>query len=152
METLTQILADWGCWGLFFAAFVAGSILPFSSEAVLLLLLSVGADPVGCLVAAAAGNTLGGMTCYWIGTLGRPEWIAKIGISPDKLTRARRFVAGRGAVMGFFAFLPVIGEAVAIVLGLMRSDPWITGVSMLAGKMLRYALLLLSYEGILTLF
>ena len=99
METLTQILADWGCWGLFVAALVAGSILPFSSEAVLLLLLSVGADPVECLIAAAAGNTLGGMTCYWIGTLGRPEWIARIGIGPDKVARARRFVAGRGAAI-----------------------------------------------------
>ena len=152
METLTQILADWGCWGLFVAALVAGSILPFSSEAVLVLLLSVGADPVACLIAAAAGNTLGGMTCYWIGTLGRPEWIARLGIGPDKVARARRFVAGRGAAMGFFAFLPVIGEAVALVLGLMRSNPWITGLSMLAGKTLRYALLLFSYEGILILF
>lgn len=152
METLTQILVDWGCWGLFLAALVAGSVLPFSSEAVMAVLLGVGADPVACLVAASAGNTLGGMTCYWIGSLGRPEWIAKLGIGPRKLARARRFVAGRGAAMGFFGFLPLIGEAIAVLLGLMRADAWLTAGSMLAGKTLRYLLLLLSYQGVVSLF
>ncbi len=152
METLTQILVDWGYWGLFVAAFVAGSIVPFSSEAVLVVLLGMGAEPAGCLIAASAGNTLGGMTCYWIGSLGRPEWIARLGIGPRELARARKFVAGRGAAMGFFGFLPVIGEAIAAILGLMRADVWLTAGSMLAGKSLRYVLILLSYEGIVSLF
>lgn len=151
MESLTQILVDWGYWGLFLSALIAGSVLPFSSEAVLVVLLGLGADPAGCLVAASAGNTLGGMTCYWIGSLGRPEWIAKLGVGPRKLARARRFVAGRGAVMGFFGFLPVIGEAIAVVLGLLRAAPWTTAGAMLVGKTLRYALLLLSYKGIVAL-
>ena len=68
------------------------------------------------------------------------------------MARARKFLAGRGALMGFFAFLPTIGEAVAIVLGLMRSNAWLTGVSMLAGKALRYAVILASFEGVATLF
>lgn len=152
METLAQILVDWGCWGLFLSAAVAGSILPFSSEAVLAVLLGMGANPLWCLLAASAGNTLGGMTCYWLGKLGRTEWIARIGIGPRKLARARKFVAGRGAVMGFFGFLPVIGEAIAVMLGLLRADPWLTAGSMLAGKALRYAAIILSYEGIVSLF
>ena len=58
METLTQILVDWGYGGLFVAAAIAGSVVPFSSEAVLAVLLGMGADPLGCLAAASAGNTL----------------------------------------------------------------------------------------------
>mgnify|MGYP000541478223 len=54
--------------------------------------------------------------------------------------------------MGFFAFLPTIGEALAIVLGLMRSNVWLTGISMLAGKALRYVVILLSFEGAASLF
>ena len=54
--------------------------------------------------------------------------------------------------MGFFAFLPTIGEALAIVLGLMRSNVWLTGFSMLAGKALRYVVILLSFEGAASLF
>lgn len=62
METLTQFLIDWGYWGLFFSALIAGSIVPFSSEAVMLVLVHMGLDPVLCVVSAASGNTLGGMS------------------------------------------------------------------------------------------
>ena len=151
METITEFLIDWGYWGLFLSALIAGSVLPFSSEAVMVVLAGMGLDPVGCVVAAALGNTLGGMTCYWIGTLGRTEWITRLGVSTRQLARARKFLAGR-ALMGFFAFLPTIGEALAIVLGLMRSNAWLTGVSMLAGKALRYAVILASFKGVATLF
>ena len=124
METITEFLIDWGYWGLFLSALIAGSVLPFSSEAVMVVLAGMGLDPVGCVVAAALGNTLGGMTCYWIGTLGKTEWITRLGVSTRQLARARKFLSGRGALMAFFAFLPTIGEAIAIVLGLMRSNVW----------------------------
>lgn len=147
METLSQLMIDWGYWGLFLSALIAGSILPFSSEAVMIVLVRLGLDPVLCVAAASAGNALGGMTCYWIGTLGRTEWIARLGVSTRQLARARRFLAGRGALMAFFAFLPTIGEAIAIVLGLMRSNPWLTAAAMLTGKTLRYVVILLTFEG-----
>lgn len=152
MEAITEFLIDWGYWGLFLSAFIAGSVLPFSSEAVMVVLVGMGLDPAGCIAAAALGNTLGGMTCYWIGTLGRSEWITRLGITTRQLARARKFLAGRGALMGFFAFLPTIGEALAIVLGLMRSNPWITALSMLAGKTLRYAVILATFQGAVSIF
>lgn len=152
MDTIVQLLVDWGYWGLFLSAFIAGSLLPFSSEAVLLVLVRLGLDPVWCLAAAAAGNTLGGMTCYWVGSLGRMEWIGRLGVSERQLDRARRFLAGRGALMGFFGFLPAIGEAVAVVLGLMRSNVWITAGAMFVGKALRYIVILATFEGALSLF
>ena len=152
METVTQFFIDWGYWGLFVSALVAGSILPFSSEAVMVILVGMGLDPAWCLVAASAGNTLGGMTCYWIGTLGRTEWITRLGISTRQLARARKFLSGRGALMAFFAFLPTIGEAIAIVLGLMRSNVWLTAAAMLAGKTARYIVVLATFRGALTLF
>lgn len=141
METLIQFAIDWGYIGLFLTAFVAGSIFPMSSEAVLVALLAVGLSPVGCVLAASLGNTLGGMTCYWIGTLGKTEWITRLGISEEQLERAKRFLDGRGAWMAFFAFLPTIGEAIAVVLGLMRSNRMITCIAMFVGKALRYAVI-----------
>lgn len=151
LETLTQFFVDWGYWGLFLSAFVAGSIVPFSSEVVMILLVRMGLDPVLCALAATGGNTMGGMTCYWIGSLGRTEWIGKLGVSEKQLAKARRFLAGRGALMGFFAFLPYIGEAIAIVLGLMRSNAWLTGSAMFAGKLLRYIVILATFKGVATL-
>lgn len=49
------IFTDWGYVGLFLSAFVAGSILPFSSEVVLVILVRMGLDPLLCLFAAASG-------------------------------------------------------------------------------------------------
>ena len=152
MVAVTQCLIDGGYWGLFLSAFIAGSVLPFSSEAVMVVLVRMGLDPVGCVAAAALGNTLGGMTCYWIGTLGRTEWITRIGVSTRQLARARKFLSGRGALMAFFSFLPTIGEAIAIVLGLMRSNIYLTAGSMLVGKTLRYIVILASFEGVVSLF
>ena len=152
MESLTQCLVDWGYWGLVLSALVAGSVLPFSSEAVMIVLVHMGLDPVLCIAAASLGNTLGGMSCYWIGTLGKSEWITRLGVKEKQLDKARRFLAGRGAMMAFFSFLPTIGEAIAIVLGLMRSNVWLTGGSMLVGKTLRYIVVLATFESAVSLF
>lgn len=153
MESLIEFFVEWGYVGLFLSAFVAGSVVPFSSEAVMVVLTGMGLNPFGCLVAATAGNTLGGMTCYWIGMAGKREWITRyLGVSDEKLARAERFLAGRGAMMGFFAFLPYVGEAIAVVLGLMRSNMALTVLSMTIGKALRYAVVLGLFEGIAALF
>ena len=70
------------------------------------------------------------------------------GSIPEKLARAERFIRGRGAWMAFFSFLPVIGDGIAIVLGLMRASLPVTLFSMTLGKLLRYILLVLAAEGV----
>ena len=49
---------------------------------------------------------------------------------------------GRGAYMGFFAFVPLLGSAITILLGLMRANPVITFVSITVGKVVRYIVLI----------
>lgn len=148
IESLTRIFIEWGYGGLFLSAFIAGSIVPFSSELILFALVRMGLDPIGCLIAASTGNTLGGMTCFWIGRSGKREWITKyLRIGEPQLEKATRFLAGRGAWCGFFAFLPYIGEAIAIVLGLMRSNAWIACTAMFVGKMIRYIVILYTLQG-----
>ena len=77
IETVSQILIDWGYPGLFISALLAGSIVPFSSEIVLLGLVKLGLDPTLCLISASLGNTAGGMTCYYMWGLGKVSWIEK---------------------------------------------------------------------------
>ena len=128
---------------LFLGSFIAGSVLPFSSEAVLAACVGpLGLDPVISITAATAGNVAGGMTCYWMGHLGNMEWIEKyFHVKKEKMDRAERFVHGRGAWMAFFAFIPILGSAISIVLGMMRANIWIVILAMTIGKILRYALL-----------
>lgn len=148
MDAFIQLLTDWGYVGMFLSAFLAGTILPFSSEAVLLACIGLGLDPVASTLATTAGNALGGLTCYWIGHLGKMEWIEKyFKVDQKQMDKATRFIHGRGSWMALFSFLPVIGDAILIVLGLMRANIWIVAVSMTAGKLLRYALLVAAALG-----
>jgi len=134
-----QTLIEWSYFGLFIATFLAGSILPFSSEFVLSGLLAVGANSIGCLVAATAGNFLGGMSCYYLGHLGKIEWIEKyLGVSDEKMQKGIKFLNGKGAYMAFFTFVPIVGDLLAVSLGYMRANIWITSISMLLGKFVRY--------------
>lgn len=152
VDQLIQLLIDWGYLGLFLSALIAGSILPFSSELVLVALVKLGLSPALCVLSAALGNTVGGMTCYYIGRLGRTDWIEKyLRVKPEKVERMHRFLQGKGALMAFFVFLPIVGEVIAIALGLMRSNVWITTLSMFTGKLLRYVLMLLALEGVVSL-
>ena len=144
LDTLIHFFTQWGYFGLFLGSFLAGSIVPFSSEA--LVVACVGAlhmNPVTSLLVALAGNVSGGMTCYYIGHLGKIEWIEKYArVSKEKLDRALHFMKNRGAWMGFFAFVPMLGTAISVALGYVRSNVWIVFVTMTIGKFLRYAVLI----------
>lgn len=142
-QSLSPVLVEWGYPGLFIAAFLAGSILPFSSEVVLLTLVGIGVNPVGGVVFATLGNTLGTYTCYLLGYLGKEDWIVRyLKVSPERIEKTRRFLSGKGALMAFFTFLPTFGELIAITLGYMRANRWLTFFSMFSGKLIRYVLLL----------
>ena len=103
--------------------------------------------PAACLISAALGNTVGGMTCYYMGRLGKISWIEKyFKVKKEKVDKMVNFLQGKGALMAFFAFLPAIGEVISIALGFMRSNIWLTVASMFAGKLIRYILLLYVLE------
>jgi membrane protein YqaA with SNARE-associated domain len=153
MEQLSEILISYGPWGMFLSAFLAGSILPFSSEAIMVALLALGGSPWLLLLTASAGNTLGGVSCYCVGRIASPEWLQRTFRIKDKhMQRARALVSRWGAWMGFLCWVPVLGDAILVTLGIMRSHPLATNVTMLIGRTLRYAVVLLSALGVEKLF
>ncbi|MEB3374864.1 YqaA family protein [Bacteroides sp. CR5/BHMF/2] len=147
IDSTIQLLIEWGLPGLFISALLAGSIVPFSSELVLVALVKLGLPPIACLISATLGNTVGGMTYYYMGRLGKISWIEKyFKVKKEKVDKMVKFLQGKGALMAFFTFLPAIGEVIAIALGFMRSNTWLTIVSMFVGKLIRYILLLYVLE------
>lgn len=146
-------MISYGPWGMFLSAFLAGSILPFSSEAIMVALLALGGSPWLLLLTASAGNTLGGVSCYCVGRIASPEWLQRTFRIKDKhMQRARALVSRWGAWMGFLCWVPVLGDAILVTLGIMRSHPLATNVTMLVGRTLRYAVVLLSALGVAKLF
>lgn len=153
IDMLLQLLIDWGYVGLFISALLAGSVIPFSSELVLVGLVQLGLNPMGCVVSATLGNVAGGMTCYYMGHLGRIDWIEKyFHVKHEKIAHMQQFLQGKGALMAFFAFLPIIGSIISITLGFMRANLPLTISSMAFGKFLRYMVMIWMMEGAISLF
>ena len=143
MDTIIEFLTGYGYLGMLVAAFLAGSVFPFSSELVMTALMATGLDPWQLMIYGTIGNVLGSALNYCIGRLGKVEWFEKyLHVKPKDMERAERFMAGHGAWMGFFAFLPVLGSAITILLGLMRANVVISFVAITLGKIFRYIILI----------
>jgi len=146
-------LAEYGYWGLLLASFLAATVLPFSSEVVFAMLVAAGMDIWTCIIYATIGNAAGGATCYYLGRLGKTEWLAKwFRIKPEKIESTIQWLHGKGAVMGFFGFLPVVGDGMLVALGFMRANSPVVMITMTIGKFLRYLLIGFGVEGILSWF
>jgi membrane protein YqaA with SNARE-associated domain len=115
---------------LFGASFVAATLLPLPSEAALFAYLRAYPDQAVLAVSTATiGNTLGGMTTYLLGRL----------IPNRKVdNRALRALHRWGAPATFFAWLPLIGDALSAGAGWLRVN-WLAALLfMAAGRLARY--------------
>lgn len=143
MDAVIDFLTGYGYMGMLLASFLAGSFFPFSSEVVMAALMATGLDPIRLAVYGTIGNVLGSALNYGVGRMGKVEWFEKyLHVKQEDLDRAERFMAGRGAWMGFFAFLPILGSAITILLGLMRANVVITFIAITLGKIFRYIILI----------
>ncbi|MDR1516972.1 MAG: DedA family protein [Dysgonamonadaceae bacterium] len=146
-------LVDYGYLGLFLASFLAATVLPFSSEVVFAVLISAGLDVWGCILTATLGNALGGATCYWAGRIGKIEWLERyFKIKKEKIESMQAWLNGKGAVMGFFGFLPAVGDVILVALGFMRANVPVAMLSMTLGKFARYLVIGFGWEKMMQLF
>jgi len=134
---------EYGYIGLFLASVLAATILPLGSEVVFAGLIALGMNAWICVAVATVGNWLGGMTNYFLGRLGKVEWIEKyLKVKREKIDKMQHWLEGKGAIMAFFSFLPVVGDLIALALGFMRANVYIVNVAMLAGKFARYVIIM----------
>ncbi len=125
---------------MFAAAFLAGSFLPFSSEAVMAALQLAGLPALPLFVWGTLGNTLGSCFNYWLGSMGDIRLIEKYAhVRQDRLEKQRHLAARYGPAMGLLSWIPILGTVITVALGLMRVSFWPTLLAIAAGKALRYA-------------
>ena len=72
-----EYLQDLGYIGLFIGCFLAATVIPFSAEFLLIGALVAGCNPLVTYVVATVGNSSGSLTSYFMGYLGKWEWIEK---------------------------------------------------------------------------
>ena len=148
-----DFLSGYGYFGMGVGAFIAGSVLPMASEVLLVIFMGMGLSPIILLLSATVGNTLGGFSCYYMARLAKREWVEKFfHVSPRQMARADRVVQKIGVWAAFLSFVPLLGTAILLLLGFMRVSPLKISATMIAGKLLRYLIVVLSYTGIVELF
>ncbi len=136
-----EFLQQWGYIGLFVGSFLAATIIPFSSDALLVATLAIGASPLAALLTATAGNWLGGLTSYWVGHIGKWQWIEKwFRVSRETLEKQQERITRYGSLLAFFTWLPFVGDVFAIALGFYKVDFKKAALFMLIGKFLRFLL------------
>lgn len=134
-------LFDYSLWGLFLASFLAATVVPFSSEALLTFMIINGTDAYTAVLVATAGNFLGGMSSFAIGYMGKWKWIEKyLRVKRESIEKWHNRLYRRGAVFAFLSWVPAVGDIFAVGLGLLRANILITAIAMLAGKFLRYVI------------
>lgn len=134
-------LEEWGLAGLFLGSFLAATVLPFSSDALYVAVLAATDNVPGCLFWGTLGNWLGSVATYWLGRLGKWEWIEKwFRVKRETLEKQKDKIDRYGCYAALFAWVPFIGDVIAISLGFYRTEPWKTIILLLVGKLARFAL------------
>ena len=133
------MITAWAYAGLFASSFLAATLVPFSSEALLVALLLAGNNPVYCVATATLGNGLGGLSSYGLGYLGKMVWIERyLRVKAEQMQRAHQQILRFGSLLAFFTWLPVVGDLLAVALGFFKVRPVLVAIYMFAGKALRY--------------
>ena len=116
-------------WTLFAGSFLAATLLPGGSEAVLFGVLKLHPDQLWVALAVATlGNTLGGMSSYLLGRF-IPQKTERKG-----LARVQQY----GAPILLLSWVPLVGDPLCVAAGWLRLNPWQCALCIATGKFARY--------------
>ena len=131
---------------LFAIAFLAATLLPVQSEAVLAGLLALSHEPWWALLTVATiGNTLGAVVNWALGLyierFQNRRWFPA---SPTQLEKAKHYYTRYGRLCLLFSWLPIVGDAFTVIAGVLKERLWIFVVIVGAGKLARYLVVALA--------
>jgi len=128
-------------WTLFGSALLSSTLLPGGSEALLLYRLHQGADPLAIVATATAGNVLGSFMTYGMGRFGRRALQRGSEKTDRHIARAERWFVRFGRPSLLLAWLPVVGDPLCLVAGILRVSVLSFLLLVTLGKLARYAAL-----------
>ena len=121
-------------WSLFIGSFLAATLLPGGSEAVLFGVLKAHPETLWtALGIATIGNTLGGMASFGMG------WLLP---QTQQLKHVEKLRHGTPVLL--LAWVPLLGDALCLAAGWLRLNPWQAALFMALGKFARYWIIALA--------
>lgn len=140
---MEAVLDNLGLVGLFFISFLSSTLYPLGSEVFVVLALKLDYEALQVWIVATLGNTLGSLSTYLLGFLGKEYLINKYySKAYAKLHKLENFIKKYGFLCAFLTFLPLIGDVFALGLGVFKYS-WKKCVFFIAfGKGARYLALI----------
>jgi membrane protein YqaA with SNARE-associated domain len=133
-------LVNYGFYSLFLLSFLASTLIPLGSEWLLVAMLLSRSEPWAVVAVATAGNYLGALSTYWIGLYGGDFLKVRVLRMDEKTTlKAERFYARFGSYSLFLSFLPVVGDPLCLIGGVLRVRFIRFSLLVISGKLARYA-------------
>jgi len=144
---ISWISDDLSLWGLFISSFLAATLLPGGSEAMLFAVLKTYPETLWlALTISTIGNTLGGMVTFGMGWLlpqrnGNSETAGHQPVYPSQklkhIAKLRRY----GTSTLLLAWVPFLGDGLCLAAGWLRLIWWQAALFMAIGKFARYGLI-----------
>ena len=132
-------LLEYGLIGLALSAFLAATLLPISSEVLFSTLLLAGENPIALLVVATIANVAGSVVNYLVGRWGAELILHRwFHLSLQQINKAQQQFDRYGKWSLLFAWLPIIGDPLTFIAGMMRIHFVLFIVLVTIGKAGRY--------------
>lgn len=149
-EQLLVLLPSWLSYVVLFGlAFVSASLVPFGSSWFVVLLLAQGHDAMLIWLVATLGNVFGGLLNYVFGYYAS-DWV-RSKQTPERWQRAEGWFNRYGQWSLLFSWLPVVGDPLTLVAGVMRSPLSVFLILVTIGKALRYAFFVFSFDAVVSM-
>ena len=118
---MAQDLVDnLGLVGLFIAALLAASVIPFPLEGLVPFMVAQGHGATGIVIAGTAGGYVGSLINYLLAARGEERWRARNPTRTKTLDRVHRVFDRWGAPVLLLSWLPVVGELMTLLAGAAR--------------------------------
>lgn len=138
---MENALINYGLPALFVVSFLAATLIPVGSEWLLVAFIIKTGNIESAVTVATLGNYLGACTTYFIGAWGSVFLIKKVlGMDENKLNRATHFYNRYGSWSLLFSWVPIIGDPLCLVGGVLRLNFVLFSLFVFAGKLARYSI------------
>ena len=128
---------------LFSTAFISATLFPLGSEALLIYDITQGHNIYLLLFFATFGNSLGSVVNYFLGLKGEEYLINKKLLNDKYIIKAKIYFDKYGAWSILFSWLPIIGDSITFVAGVLKYDFKKFLILVVVAKFSRYLFLVL---------
>ena len=107
---------------LFASALISATLFPLGSEALLIYDIKEGYNLYLLIAVATVGNTLGSVINYFLGLKGEEYLISKNFLKEKYIIKSKYYFDKYGSISLLFSWLPIIGDPITFVAGILKYD------------------------------